>query len=201
MTTTFNMVLSAWSGEACNIDMCCSHVVVSSCAVLMQSIVPASQTCLQAAGLLAAVQLQPQDEADVERIKKRGEEAQAAAAAAEEACEELEESCRARLRYATPADAEAMREELAHIGEVQTAWRQLAAAASERLAHGVELAPPPPVSTSEATTAPSGTPSAASSRLGSARLVRQGSTASVASSAGGRAKQSRDASRAAKEAA
>ncbi len=157
---------------------------------------------MQAAGLLAGVQLQVQEEADVGRIKGAIAEAQAAAAWAQAACNEVEESCRARLQYAAPADAEAMQEELVRIQEVRATWRQLAAAAAEREAQGVEL-PPQPTVASEATeaAAPSSTPSAASSRRGSARLARQGSMASVASSAGGRAKQSRGPSRAAKEAA
>ncbi|PRW56454.1 flagellar inner arm dynein 1 heavy chain alpha [Chlorella sorokiniana] len=126
----------------------------------------------QAAGLLATVQLQPQEEADVARITGAVEEAQAAAAAATAACEELEESCRARLQYAAPVDAEPMREELVRIAGLQTAWRQLAAAAAERQAQGVELAPQPPVASEATETAPpSGVPSAASSRLGSARLA------------------------------
>lgn len=166
--------------------------------------------CLpQAAGLLAAVQLQPQEEADVGRIKAAIVEAQAAGAAAAEACEEVEASCRARLLHAAPADAEQMKQELVSIGGVRTAWQELAAAAAEREARGVELLPQPSAATgvaSEASSAAalssrSGTPSAAGSRVGSARLVRRGSTASAASSVGSRAKQSRGPSRAAREAA
>ncbi|KAI7844971.1 hypothetical protein COHA_001338 [Chlorella ohadii] len=186
----------AWAA-GCDCDVLFIRI---RCATLAAAVRDEAQAW--AAGLLAGVQLQVQEEADVGRIKGAIAEAQAAAAGAQAACNEVEESCRARLQYAAPADAEAMQEELVRIQEVRATWRQLAAAAAEREAQGVEL-PPQPTVASEATeaAAPSSTPSAASSRRGSARLARQGSMASVASSAGGRAKQSRGPARAAKEAA
>lgn len=151
------------------------------------------------------MQLEAHEEADVERITSAIAEAQAAAPTAEAACGALEDSCEARLLHAAPADVEPIKEELARIAEVQAAWRELAAAAAERQACGVELLLQPPAASEEAGEAAAlpGSPSAASSpsRRGSAGLARQGSRMSVASSASGRSKQSRGPSWAAKEAA
>lgn len=161
--------------------------------------------CPQAAALLAAVQLEAHEEAEVKRIKSAIIEAQAAAPAADAACGDLDDSCQARLLHAAPADVAALKEELVRIAEVRAAWQELAVAAAERQACGVELQLQPPAASEVASKAAAlpGSPSSASSqsRRGSARLARQGSTMSVASSASSRPKQSRGASRAAKEAA
>lgn len=91
------------------------------------------------------MQRQPADAANVEAVQAAIDEALSGAAAALEACADLEERCQSRLECAAAGgDADSVQAELACIGEAVTAWRRLQTAAGERQAQGVSLPPPPP---------------------------------------------------------
>lgn len=97
---------------------------------------------MQATSLLTAVQRQPADAADVEAVQAAIDEALCGAAAALEACADLEERCRSRLQFAAAAgEAEGVQAELACIGDAAAAWQGLQAAAAERQAQGVSVPP------------------------------------------------------------
>ena len=135
----------------------------------------------QAACLLVGIQLVPQEDADVCRVKDAIAEAQAAAAGARAALEELEARRRMRQRYVTSQDEKA---ELAAILVARAAWQELEAAAAQREAEGVAAPSAPLAATSShepgADESVSAHPS--SVRTGSTRLTRTASMASMASS-------------------
>ena len=150
---------------------------------------------MQAASLLAAVQLQPEVAADVDSVKAAVGSVQAAGPEARAACEELEERCRSRLLFAAAADVPGVRTELAAIHEVQVAWHGLQAAAAEREQQGIQLPAETAAGDGEAaggSRPPSVLQGLPAGRRGS--LLRKDSSASLASS---RAKLSRGPSRAA----